>query len=101
MAERNDGAPNGPRWGRVTRTASFWALLVVISILLVQLTGTQKQSREIVYSQFTRQLAANNIDTVVVIAGQKVQGTFRPEVQGPKGAATRNFTMVLPVRDYE
>jgi cell division protease FtsH len=101
MAERNDGAPNGPRWGRVTRTASFWALLVVISILLVQLTGSQRTSREIVYTQFTRQLAANNVDTVVVIAGQKVQGTFRTAVQGPKGAATRSFTMVLPVRDYE
>ena len=40
--------PKGPRLGRVTRTVSFWALLVVMSILLVQMTSAgQRQTEEI------------------------------------------------------
>jgi len=100
MAERNEAPSNGPRWGRITRTASFWALLVVISILLVQLTGTQRQSADITYSQFKRQVAARNVDSVTIVAGEKAMGVFRNAVPGPKGAV-RNFTVTLPIADDE
>ncbi|HYJ78996.1 MAG TPA: ATP-dependent zinc metalloprotease FtsH, partial [Longimicrobiaceae bacterium] len=100
MADRENAPPTGPRWGRVTRTASFWALLVVVSILLVDLTGRSRQTQEIDYTQFRQQLAANNVDTVVVVAGEKVQGHFRTAVPGARGPV-RRFMVKLPIKNSD
>ncbi|HEX2205920.1 MAG TPA: ATP-dependent zinc metalloprotease FtsH [Longimicrobium sp.] len=97
-------APKGPRWGRITRTASFWALLVLISIMLVQLTSSRTPPvTEITYTQFKRQLAAGNIVEATMIGGadgQLVQGRFRTSVRGPEGGI-ENFRVRLPVANDE
>ncbi|HEX8694310.1 MAG TPA: ATP-dependent zinc metalloprotease FtsH [Longimicrobium sp.] len=100
MAERNEAPPTGPRWGRITRTASFWALLVVISILLVQLTNGPRQTQEIDYSQLKAQLAANNVDSVTIVAGQKAYGVLKNAINGRKGPI-RRFSVVLPFGQFD
>jgi cell division protease FtsH len=101
MAEQNGTPRQPPRWGRITRTASFWALLVLVSIMLVQLTGKrQGQVKDINYTEFRRQLAANNITKVEVIDGRSVRGEFRNAVQGPAGPVQR-FRTPLPIADSE
>ncbi|MFL5541502.1 MAG: ATP-dependent metallopeptidase FtsH/Yme1/Tma family protein, partial [Longimicrobiaceae bacterium] len=105
MAEAPN-APKGPRLGRITRTVSFWALLVVMSILLVEMTSAgQRQTEEINYSpQFTNQLAAGNIRRVEIaggLEGQKVRGSFKRAIPGQRGGAVQNFTLKLPVANSE
>jgi cell division protease FtsH len=105
MAEQN-GTPRQqpPRWGRITRTASFWAVLVLISIMLVQLTGGHpRQQQEITYSQFRAQLAGRNVAKVEVIGGlegQTVQGELFKAVQG-SGGPVQHFRVRLPVANSE
>ena len=69
MAE-SPNAPKGPRLGRITRTVSFWALLVVMSILLVEMTsGGPRQVEEIPWSELKAQVARHNVLQVQIAGG--------------------------------
>src|SRR5215213_7956387 len=91
--------PKGPRLGRVTRTVSFWALLVVMSILLVQMTSAgQRQTEVINYSQLMREVAARNVARVEIaggLEGQSAQGDFKKAIQGQRGLV-QHFRLRLP-----
>jgi cell division protease FtsH len=103
MAEAPN-APKGPRLGRVTRTVSFWALLVVMSILLVQMTNAGARQTEVInYSRFMREVAARNVARVEIaggLEGQSAQGDFRRAVQGERGLV-QHFRLRLPVANSE
>jgi cell division protease FtsH len=105
MSEAPNNSPKQPpRWGRMTRTVTFWAALVVISILLVQLTGTQRtRYQELDYTQFKRQLEAGNVARVAIVSGQNSQlaeGELRNAVQGQAGPL-KHFRVRLPMKDDE
>src|SRR5881396_2198218 len=54
--------PREFNWARTLRTLSFWALLIVGSIALVQFASSRRQEAvEISYTQFTEQLDAANV----------------------------------------
>ncbi|MFL5386227.1 MAG: ATP-dependent metallopeptidase FtsH/Yme1/Tma family protein, partial [Longimicrobiaceae bacterium] len=98
--------PKGPRLGRITRTVSFWALLGVMSILLVEMTSAgQRQTEEIDYApDFTRELAAGNIARVEIaggLEGQKVRGDFKKAIPGERGGPVQHFTLRLPIANSE
>ncbi|HEU0052218.1 MAG TPA: AAA family ATPase, partial [Longimicrobium sp.] len=105
MAEQN-GTPRQqpPRWGRITRTATFWAVLVLISITLVQLTGgRQRQQQELNFTQFRAQLAARNVARVEVVGGlegQTIRGELLKAIPGPNGPV-QHFRVPLPVANSE
>ena len=96
--------PKGPRLGRITRTVSFWALLVVMSILLVQMTsGAQRQTERINYTRLMAEVAARNVARVEIaggLEGQSAQGDFKKAVQGQRGPI-QHFTLRLPVANSE
>ena len=104
MAEAPN-APKGPRLGRITRTVSFWALLVVMSILLVQMTsGAQRQTEVINYSRLMREVAARNVTRMEIsggLEGQSAQGDFRTAIQGERGTPVQHFRLRLPVANSE
>src|SRR6266508_2741448 len=59
--------PREFNWARTLRTLSFWALLIVGSIALVQFASSRRQEAvEISYTQFTEQLEAGNVAAVEI-----------------------------------
>jgi cell division protease FtsH len=83
-------------WTRTLRTLSFWALLIVGSIALVQFAANRRQETvDISYSQFTEQLDKANVDTVEITERQQVKGSFKTPVPF-RGRNFDHFTTLLP-----
>src|SRR5467141_816398 len=83
-------------WARTLRTLSFWALLIVGSIALVQFAANRRpETVDISYSQFTEQLDKANVDTVEITERQQVKGSFKTPVP-VHGRNFDHFTTLLP-----
>ena len=81
--------------GRTLRILSFWAVLIVGSIALVQLASSRHQAAaNISYTQFTEQLDAGNV-AAVEIAQRELTGDFKHAVTVGR-MATAHFTTLLP-----
>src|SRR6267378_2225626 len=81
MANRLPPPPREFNWARMLRTLSFWALLIVGTIALVQLASSRRREEaEITYTQFNEELNAGNIAAVEIAERQKVRGTFQRPV---------------------
>ncbi len=99
MADRepfqNDPGNNN-RFSRISRTASFWVLLVLMTVVVLQLMrGQEATYTELNYTQFSAQLNAGNIHEVTVVAGTSVEG----ELSSPilvEGQETVRFRTMLP-----
>ena len=107
MADEEKGTPKPqpPKLGRVTRTAGFWLVLVMVSILTVQLTSRRAEPvRDIAYSEFKAELKKGNVDSVTVIDGVMVEGRVKqPWTRGTGEQLQRfhRFRTRAPVRDSE
>jgi cell division protease FtsH len=105
MADEEKGTPKQvpPRLGRVTRTAGFWLLLVMVSIMAVQLTsGRAEPVREIDYSEFRGQLRTGNVKEVTVIDGVMLEGVVKEPWRNPQRSLTvSRFRTRAPVKDSE
>jgi cell division protease FtsH len=103
MADRDPNVPKPPqRWGRFSRTASFWILLPLLVIVLVQTMHSRDQAaHELTYSQFRHELDRGNIKSVLVVDGVKVRGELHSPIPGERGVESARFQLHLPVRDSE
>ncbi len=88
--------PREFNWARTIRTLSFWALLIVGSIALVQFASSRRQEAvDISYTQFTEQLDAGNVSAVEITERHEVKGDLkRPLTVGRRTA--EHFTTLLP-----
>ena len=78
------------------RTLSFWAFLIVGTVLLVQLAArTRQDSVEISYSEFTAQVEMGNVKKVEITERQRIKGDLKSPVQVNRRAAD-HFTTLLP-----
>src|SRR5437016_1561810 len=83
-------------WARTLRTLSFWALLIVGSIALVQFAANRRPETVVIsYTQFTEQLDNGNVDTVEITECQQVIGSFKTPVP-VRGRNFDHFTSLLP-----
>jgi len=83
-------------WSRTFRTFSFWALLLVGAVALVQFAANKKQdTADISFSDFATQLDAQNIAAVEITDKQEVKGDFR-HVISYKSHDVEHFTSLLP-----
>ncbi|HWZ28432.1 MAG TPA: ATP-dependent zinc metalloprotease FtsH [Gemmatimonadales bacterium] len=83
-------------WSRTFRTFSFWALLLVGAVALVQFAANKKQdTADISYSDFAAQLDQQNVATVEITDKQEVKGDFRHNINF-KGHDVEHFTSLLP-----
>ncbi|HVH09965.1 MAG TPA: ATP-dependent zinc metalloprotease FtsH [Gemmatimonadales bacterium] len=84
-------------WARTLRTLSFWALLIVGAIFLVQFASSRRQEAvELSYTpQFTEQLDKGNIAAVEITDRVQVKGDFKSPVTIGRHTAD-HFTMLLP-----
>ena len=88
-------------WGRFSKTLSFWILILLIPVVLIQLSGSKDAAtKQITYTQYRYELDHDNIQKVTVIAGKVVNGTFRQHVN-VGGADVKNFSVRLPVENSE
>jgi cell division protease FtsH len=102
MPERDNKRETNPnRWSRFSKTASFWALIIVTALLITQVVDPRRQqTTELDFTQFRQQLAAGNIAEVTVIDGKRLEGELRQPV--PLGQETvQEFWTTLPIRDDE
>src|SRR5205809_471504 len=96
MANRLPPPPREFNWARMLRTLSFWALLIVGTIALVQLASSRRREEaEINYSQFMEELNAGNRSAVETAERQEVRGTFQHPVVVKRQAVER-FNVLLP-----
>ena len=103
MQEPNkDREPTTNRWGRFSRTASFWILILVTALLITQVFNPRQQEQaELTYTpEFVQQLDAGNIDSLTVIDGKRLEGTFRQPIT-VEGRQVEEFWTLLPIRDSE
>ena len=78
------------------RTLSFWAFLIVGTVLLVQLAArTRQDTVEISYSEFTAQVEMGNVKKVEITERQRIKGDLKSPVQVNRRAAD-HFTTLLP-----
>ncbi|HEX2091462.1 MAG TPA: ATP-dependent zinc metalloprotease FtsH [Longimicrobiaceae bacterium] len=104
MADREPNTPKGSRWGRFSRQASFWVLLFLLPVLILQFMGTRQRGvEELTYTQFKRELNRGNVVQVAVIDGARVQGTLKSPVTVPTRSGeprqVTQFSTRLPIRD--
>src|SRR5947199_1586122 len=91
--------PREFNWARTLRTLSFWALLIVGSIALVQFASSRRQEAvEISYTQFTEQLDAANVAAVEITERQQIKGDFKHAVTVGRRTA-EHFTTLLPFEE--
>ena len=98
MSERDptQNDPGNNRFSRGSRTASFWILLVLMSVVAVQIfRGQGEAAVEFGYSEFMEQLAEGNVHQVTVVEGRVVEGEFRSPIQR-EGQDVVQFTTTLP-----
>jgi len=85
-----------PSAGRYLRAASFWVLIFLIPLAIYELMGTTREpEKELTYTEFREQLAADNIINVTIIEGLQVEGELRTPLQ-EGGDATSHFNTLLP-----
>jgi cell division protease FtsH len=88
--------PKDPGWNRLSRTASFWILLILLPLVVLNLFRGQEPPRyDFTYSDFRQELAQGNVSTVTVIQGVRVEGEFRSPVSRD-GQEYRFFETSLP-----
>ena len=98
MADRDPTNPDqgNNRLSRLSRTASFWVLLVLLSILAMQMfRGQEEAASAITYTQFLEQVEDNNIDSLLVIQGRRVEGELRAPIMN-NDQETASFRATLP-----
>src|ERR1700704_4881574 len=88
-------------WGRFSKTLSFWILILLIPVVLIQLSGSKNEStKTITYTQYRDALERNNISAVKITGGKVVTGAFKAP-ENVAGTVVKNFTVRLPVENSE
>jgi cell division protease FtsH len=88
--------PRDPGWSRLSRTASFWILLILLPLVLINLFRSQEPPRyEFTYSDFRTELANGNVQAVTVIQGVRIEGELRSAVSR-EGQDYQYFRTSLP-----
>jgi cell division protease FtsH len=103
MQEPNkEREPKANRWGRFSRTASFWILIVFTALLITQVFNPrEEQPVELTYMpEFVRQMDAANIDSLTVIDGKRIEGYLSQPITVDQRQVSEFWTL-LPIRDSE
>ncbi len=97
--------PKPPRkplnWGSVSKTISFWILVILIPVAFIQFSGKgADQAPTISYTQYDRELLAGNVSKVSIEAGSAITGEFKRKVLFNKREVSK-FSVRLPVENSE
>ena len=88
-------------WGRFSKTLSFWILILLIPVVLIQLSGNKEGSaKTITYTQYNDALNRDAIQSVKITAGKTATGAFKAR-ESIGGQEVRNFTVRFPVENSD
>ena len=88
-------------WGRLSKTLSFWLLILLIPVALIQLSGARSdQAPLITYTQYKAELERDNIRKVKIQAGKYVQGEFKTPIPYD-GRTVPKFNVRLPMENAQ
>ena len=102
MADRdpNQNGSNNNRMSRVSRTASFWVLMVLMSIVAVQVfRGQEEAASEFSFTEFKQELQQGNVNEVTVVDGRRVEGEFRSPVIREEQNVVQFFTIKTSLQE--
>jgi len=101
MTNRVPPPPREFQWSRMLRTLSFWAFLIVGTVLLVQLAArTRQDTAEISYSDFIQQVDSQNVKRVEITERQRIKGDLSHSILVNRKEA-EHFTTLLPFESSE
>ena len=84
------------RLNRFLRTASFWALLVLIPIAILQLMDSSRRQQEVLtYTEFRAQVRESNVQSVDIRDGLRLEGQLNRPLQRNESQINR-FQTLLP-----
>jgi cell division protease FtsH len=87
-----------PRWARMSRSLAFWALIILVPLIVIQLVSSGRRDvQELNYTVFMRELEQGNVLKVSVVEGKELEGELRTPVASESGKASREFWTKLPV----
>jgi cell division protease FtsH len=87
--------------GRYLRAASFWVLIFLIPLAIYELMDTAREPvKELTYTEFRAQLSSDNITSVSITDGRRVEGVLRTPMQ-ERGDPTSQFSTLLPTEATE
>jgi cell division protease FtsH len=97
--------PKSPKkdvnWGRLSKTLSFWLLILLIPVALIQLSGARSEQAPLIsYTQYKQELDNNNIRKVKIQAGKYVTGEFKTPVPYD-GRNVPKFNVRLPMENAQ
>ncbi len=99
MADRTPPQKPGSNFGRISKTVSFWLLLILIPLAFIQLTSASRDpAPKFDYSAYVREVERGNVQRALVRGGSEVVGEFREPVRIGEREA-RRFTTILPAKD--
>jgi len=90
-------------WSKLSKTAAFWLIVLLIPVMLVELTsGRGGDASEIAYFDFNRELERDNVNAVEITQGQdpELRGEFKTPVH-VAGKDVVRFTTQLPFQPTE
>ncbi|HEY7396585.1 MAG TPA: ATP-dependent zinc metalloprotease FtsH, partial [Gemmatimonadaceae bacterium] len=88
-------------WGRFSKTLSFWILILLIPVVLIQLSGNKEGSaKTITYTQYNDALNRDAISSVKITAGKTATGKFKAR-ENIGGQEVQNFTVRFPVENSD
>jgi cell division protease FtsH len=86
------GRPPGKQLRRTSRTLLFWALLIVVPLVMIGLINTRRmQDQEISYTRFKEELAAANIEQVTIVE-REAKGTLKQARESRRDDRIVTFT---------
>ena len=101
MANRLPTRPPRPGWGNLSKNLALWLLVGLLALALFQMMSRQRgASEEFSYTEFGRQLDADNVAYVKIYDGKRVEGAFKAPVM-QDGRPVKNFDVLLPIANSE
>ncbi|MDB4900214.1 MAG: peptidase FtsH domain protein, partial [Gemmatimonadetes bacterium] len=99
---KNDKNNKSPDWGRLSKTLSFWILILLIPVALIQLSGNRADAApEISYTDYRGYLERGAIKDVTIQSGKNVTGDFFNAEPMPGGKTAKRFTLQLPAANSQ
>jgi cell division protease FtsH len=101
MPDRPTPPKRESEWARISKTLSFWILLILIPVLFIHLSGARNDpAPNISYTQYDQELGHDNVKAVNIQAGKQIAGEFRQPVR-VQGKDVTHFSVRLPVENSE
>ena len=84
-------------WGRLSKTLSFWLLILLIPVALIQLSGARSDQAPLInYTQYQAELGRDNVRKVKIQAGKDITGEFKTPIPYD-GRNVPKFNVHLPM----